>query len=106
MPVTALLARFPHAACRQLQGNTMIERLKKNLSLRDIVAVTAAALIVGSFAVPAFNCYVERASCSTDGSGVSWPMCAAAIWSTLGPTMARLPLTGWAPLKNTATART
>ena len=39
----------------------MIERLKKNLSLRDIVAVTAAALIVGSFAVPAFNGYVERA---------------------------------------------
>jgi general secretion pathway protein G len=39
----------------------MIERLKKILTLRDAVGVAAAALIAGSFAVPAFNGYVERA---------------------------------------------
>jgi general secretion pathway protein G len=32
--------------------------LRKNL--RDVAAVLAAALIVGSFAIPAFNGYVER----------------------------------------------
>lgn len=29
-------------------------------NLRDVIAVLAAALIVGSFAIPAFNGYVER----------------------------------------------
>ena len=32
--------------------------LRKNL--REVIAVAAAALIVGSFAIPAFNGYVER----------------------------------------------
>jgi general secretion pathway protein G len=38
----------------------MIRRLRKTLSPRDFVIVLAAALVVGSFAVPAFNGYVER----------------------------------------------
>ncbi len=39
----------------------MIRRLRKIFSPRDCVIVLAAALVVGSFAVPAFNGYVERA---------------------------------------------
>lgn len=38
----------------------MIRRLRQTLSPRDLVIVLAAALVVGSFAVPAFNGYVER----------------------------------------------
>src|SRR5262245_50784537 len=43
---------------------------------------------------------------STDGSGVSRPIHSAATWSTVGPTNARSPLTGCAPDRNTAAART
>lgn len=38
----------------------MIRQLRKILSPRDFVIVLAAALVAGSFAVPAFNGYVER----------------------------------------------
>lgn len=38
----------------------MIRNLRKILAPRDFVIVLAAALVVGSFAVPAFNGYVER----------------------------------------------
>jgi general secretion pathway protein G len=39
----------------------MLRRLRKHLTLRDAIAVVAAALILGSCAVPAFNGYVKRA---------------------------------------------
>ena len=39
----------------------MLRRLRKHLTLRDVIAVLAAALILGSCAVPAFNGYVQRA---------------------------------------------
>jgi general secretion pathway protein G len=51
MAITAPLPRFAHAA-------PMI-RLRKHL--RELAAVAAALLVAGSFAVPAFNGYVERA---------------------------------------------
>ena len=38
----------------------MIRRLLRHVTKRDLVAVAAAALVVCSFAVPAFNGYVER----------------------------------------------
>jgi general secretion pathway protein G len=39
----------------------MLRRLRKHLALRDVIAVVAAALILGSCAVPAFSGYVKRA---------------------------------------------
>jgi len=39
----------------------MFRRLRKNFARRDVVIVLAATLVAGSFAVPAFNGYVERA---------------------------------------------
>lgn len=39
----------------------MIRRLRPAFSPRDLVILLAAALVAGSFAVPAFNGYVERA---------------------------------------------
>jgi general secretion pathway protein G len=38
----------------------MIRRLLQSITKRDVIAVLAATLLLGSFAVPAFNGYVER----------------------------------------------
>lgn len=38
----------------------MIRRLLQHVTTRDLIAVSATALVVGSFAIPAFNGYVER----------------------------------------------
>jgi general secretion pathway protein G len=38
----------------------MIQRLSKNVTKRDLIVVLAGALLLGSFAVPAFNGYLER----------------------------------------------
>jgi general secretion pathway protein G len=38
----------------------LIRKLRQNLTLRDGVVVAGAALLVGSFAIPAFHGYVER----------------------------------------------
>jgi general secretion pathway protein G len=35
-------------------------RLLRNITKRDVVALLAAALLLGSFAIPAFSGYVER----------------------------------------------
>ena len=40
----------------------MIRRLRKHLTLRELVAVLAAVLVLGSFAIPAFNGYVEASA--------------------------------------------
>ena len=39
----------------------MIRRLRQSFSPRELVPAIAAVLVLGSFAVPAFNGYVERA---------------------------------------------
>jgi general secretion pathway protein G len=38
----------------------LIRKLRQSLTLRDGVVVAATALLVGSFAIPAFHGYVER----------------------------------------------
>ena len=38
----------------------LIRRLRKNFTVRDATIVAAAALLIGSFAIPAFHGYVER----------------------------------------------
>jgi general secretion pathway protein G len=38
----------------------MIRRLQQHVTTRDVIALLAAVLVLGSFAIPAFNGYVER----------------------------------------------
>jgi general secretion pathway protein G len=38
----------------------MIRRLLQHVTTRDVIALFAAVLVLGSFAIPAFNGYVER----------------------------------------------
>lgn len=38
----------------------MIRRLLQHVTTRDVIALSAAVLVLGSFAIPAFNGYVER----------------------------------------------
>jgi general secretion pathway protein G len=38
----------------------MIRRLLQHVTTRDVIALLAAVLVLGSFAIPAFNGYVER----------------------------------------------
>ncbi len=38
----------------------MTQRLLQNVTKRDLIAILASALLLASFAIPAFNGYVER----------------------------------------------
>lgn len=42
----------------------MIRRLLQSITTRDLIAVCAGVLLLGSFAIPAFNGYVERSRVS------------------------------------------
>jgi general secretion pathway protein G len=39
----------------------VIRRLRRNVTKRDVIVIGAGALLLGSFAIPAFSGYVERA---------------------------------------------
>jgi general secretion pathway protein G len=45
-------------------SRVLIRKLRKTFTVRDGVIVAAAALLVGSFAIPAFHGYVERSRVS------------------------------------------
>jgi general secretion pathway protein G len=46
------------------EEHAMIRRLPHNITTRDLIAVFAGVLLLSSFAIPAFNGYVERSRVS------------------------------------------
>ena len=62
-PFTARARPFAHAPGRRtMWGSEAVahRRLLQNVTKRDLIAVFAGALLLASFAIPAFNGYVER----------------------------------------------
>jgi general secretion pathway protein G len=76
----------------------VFQRLRQNITKRDLIALVAGALLLGSFAIPAFNGYVERSRVARAVSDIGTLSLQLYRWerdtSTLPATLAEAGLTG------------